>query len=110
MTSRTQKIEALRIKLQQLEAAEKAAEARSRAAANKQVRTDDTRRKILLGAFVLERIELAEMRAFEVRGAAFGAWLTRPSDRGLFGLSALPPDGAAATPAGGTHQLPDGAR
>lgn len=110
MSPRAQKIEALKARLQQLEAAQKAAEARARAAANKQARADDTRRKILLGAFVLDHLQIAELAALQLRGAAFGAWLTRPADRALFGLSALPPDGAAATPAGGTHQLPDGAR
>lgn len=110
MSPRTQKIEALRARLQQLEAAEKAAEARARAAASKQARADDTRRKILVGAFILDQLQLNEVRALEMRGTAFGVWLTRATDRALFGMASLPADGATAAPVGGTPPLPAEAR
>jgi hypothetical protein len=87
-TTRTKKIEDLRVKLAQLEAAEKAAAARVRAAASKTARGEDTRRKILIGAFMLERLALADVAGLKIGGVSFSHWLTRPSDLSLFGFQA----------------------
>jgi hypothetical protein len=99
-TPRTKKIEDLRARLSQLEAAEKAAAARVRAAASKTSRRDDTRRKILLGSFLLDQLKLTDASVLKIGGVSFASWLTRPTDLSLFAL--LPP----ASPAGEaqTHQ------
>ncbi len=80
-----------RAKAQRLEAAERAREAGVR-------RAEDTRRKVLLGAYVLQaRPDIAH-------SPEFGDWLTRDDDRRVFGLQPLPqpaaPVLAAAQPEG----------
>lgn len=105
MNNRIQKIESLRVRLQQLEAAEKAADARARAAANARTRAEDTRRKVLIGAFVLDQLTPAGAAAFQLRGASFDAWLKRADDRALFGLTASAEGAAAAALAMARHQL-----
>jgi len=93
-TPRVQKIEALRARLAALQAAEQAAAARARAAASKVARAQDTRRRVLVGAFMLDGLG-ATVAQLSVQGRRFDAWLTRADDRALFGLAPL----AAATPA-----------
>ena len=48
----------------------------------------DARRKILLGAFVLEQLEQAGQspQAFTLEGERFFDWLVRPNDRAVFDL------------------------
>lgn len=47
-------------------------------------RANDTRRKVLLGAYVMHaQPDLAH-------SSDFASWLTRPTDRALFGLQPLP--------------------
>ena len=53
---------------------------------NKQKRKDDTRRKILIGAYVLEQIEKGKYSQ-ETINAAMNGFLSRESDRTLFNLS-----------------------
>ena len=84
-SARERKIATLRARLLQLEEAQKAAAARARASASKRSRAQDTRRKILAGAFVLERlgsVEAASQLAL-LGGPALIEWL-RPADRALF--------------------------
>ncbi len=70
----------LTARIQVLEAAEKTRE-----------RKEDVRRKILLGAYVLERLKLGDNRA-EVMHSELDGYLTRNADRALFGLSPLVQD------------------
>ena len=55
---------------------------------NKQKRKDDTRRKILIGAYVLEQIEKGKYSQ-ETINAAMNGFLSRENDRELFNLSPL---------------------
>ncbi|WP_462386649.1 mobilization protein [Acidovorax sp. Q11] len=98
-TPRTKKIEELQQRLARLQAEQRKAAARARASASKACRAQETRRKILLGAFLLEQLGGASGVAdLSVQGKRFDSWLTRPDDRSLFGL--LPPSPASpATPA-----------
>lgn len=99
VSTHAQKIEALRVRLASLEAKAKAAEARARSAAAKRHRADDLRRKILLGAFLLDRLQLDGVRALQVGGLHFSSWLSRDGDRELFGLALLAEGAAGAAPA-----------
>ena len=72
------KQEQIATRIQLLEAAEKTRE-----------RKKDVRRKILLGALVLERLRQGDPRAESLK-AELGGYLTRNNDRALFDLSPLP--------------------
>jgi hypothetical protein len=77
-----------REKVRQLKAKKKLIEARKVHALIKGKRSDDTRRKILAGAMVLEvsgRDEEARLRFME----RMDKFLVRPDDRALFGLPPL---------------------
>jgi hypothetical protein len=52
----------------------------------KSARRFDARRKILMGAFVLEQLERAGLSppGFTVEGKRFSDWLVRPNDRAVF--------------------------
>lgn len=52
-------------------------------------RSDDTRRKILIGALYLDRMERDDQLRSSVL-ADLSAYLTRPDDRALFGLDQQP--------------------
>jgi len=81
----TARLERLRAAEAQVTAQIKAAEARQRARQSKAERAADTRRRILLGAWLLQRMRQDEaLRARVV--AELDAWLTRDDDRALFGL------------------------
>ena len=53
---------------------------------NKQKRKDDTRRKILIGAYMLDQIEKGRYSA-EKLNAEMNTFLSRKSDRDLFNIS-----------------------
>ena len=55
----------------------------------KQSRKNDTRRKVLLGAYVQTKMEESEHYKAELL-AGLATYLTRPNDRALFGLEPLP--------------------
>jgi hypothetical protein len=81
--------EQTRKKVKQLKAKKELIEARKVHALIKGKRSDDTRRKILAGAMVLEvsgRDEEARLRFME----RMDKFLVRPDDRALFGLLPLP--------------------
>jgi large subunit ribosomal protein L7/L12 len=61
------------------------AKARARTAASRTARRDETRRKILVGAVVLERVEKGELAASELN-AWLAPALSRAEDRMLFDL------------------------
>lgn len=81
-------IEALKKKLVEAKARKAKIEARQRAAESKKKRSEDTRRKILVGAAILARVESGKWpkdRLMEMMGEV----LTRPDDRALFELPTL---------------------
>ena len=87
-------IEEQKKRLAQLQAKRQAISAREKAAVQKVQRAEDTRRKILLGAFVLSRLSLAEIKKLELGGITISDYFIRDDDRALFGLdSVFKPDG-----------------
>lgn len=73
---------------------------------SKAERRRDARRKILLGAFVLDQLEVRQESpaSFEFNGKRFADWLVRPTDRAMF--EELPmPSPATGAPA---HQVAQG--
>lgn len=92
-----ERIKAAETKLKQLKAHAQKIEARKRAAEAKTKRTEDTRRKILAGALVLEMMEGddATKQRFLDR---LGKYLTRTDDRALFNILPLTPAPAKPEP------------
>ena len=82
-------IATLEIKLKQAKAKKQKMEAMKRAAETKVQRAQDTRKKILLGAFFLDRMEKSPEYAAKVM-PDFDAFLKRDDDRVLFDLAPLP--------------------
>ena len=95
MTELDERIKQTEEKLKQLKARKQLLEARKRAIEAKKNRSDDTRRKILLGAAILQKVESGEWKR-ERMLALLDATLTRPADRALFGLDE--PKESASTP------------
>lgn len=81
-----QKIEQQEQKLKQLKAQKQAVEAREKKRVAEQQRKDDTRRKILLGAYLLKKMEESEANRQRIL-ADLDEYLIEPRDRALFGLS-----------------------
>jgi hypothetical protein len=81
------RLEAARVKLQQLQALKHKKEAREKAKLNKAERAADTRRKVLLGALVLARVARGDWSQDNLDDLT--QELTRPDDRALFGLPPL---------------------
>jgi hypothetical protein len=80
------RIEAAKKKLKQLTAQKQQLEARKRTEASKRNRTDETRRKILVGAAILAKVargEWPESRLLDMMDKV----LTRPDERALFSLT-----------------------
>lgn len=86
MTALDERIKAQEDKLKQLKALKQKQEAQKRAAEAKRNRTEDTRRKVLVGAMMLEHMEKNEATKASAM-AKLDAFLTRDDDRALFGLS-----------------------
>ena len=84
-SKRLAKIAELEAKLRQLKERQQAVETRRRTLESRRERKADTRRKILVGAIVLARVEHGEMDR-----ALLGRWLeqglVREDDRRLFGM------------------------
>ena len=91
-------IATLEAKLKQARAKKQQLEARKRAVESKRQRADDTRRKILVGAAILAKVDRGEWpkaRLLEMMGQT----LTRPDDRALFDLDCkAEPAQASETP------------
>lgn len=85
MASIDERIAALEQKLRQEKARKQQIEARARAAAAKRKRNEDTRRKVLVGAVILAKVERGEWPESQLRALLDGA-LTRQDDRALFGF------------------------
>jgi hypothetical protein len=79
------KLEDKKRRLEQLRARQQRIEQRIKYLASRQVRKDDTRRKILIGAIVLAKIEQGEFAEKQLRRWLDQA-LTRQDDRALFDL------------------------
>jgi hypothetical protein len=79
------KIDALEPRLKQLKVQYQRTEARKRTQEARRTRREDTRRKILVGAIVLAKVEQGVIDAAQLVGWLDGA-LTRADDRALFGL------------------------
>lgn len=79
------KIEAQLEKLKQLKAQKQAIEARERAKQKEQDRKDDTRRKILLGSYLIKKMESNEANKQKIL-ADLNEYLTEERDRKLFNL------------------------
>ncbi len=94
------RLEKLRAQRDALAARIRREESRSRT----QQRRDDTRRKILAGAAVLDEAEQKpEFNAQLIK--LLGRFLSRPDDRTLFGLPPLPPEKPEPTSADGSAEL-----
>ena len=78
------RIEAQLEKLKQLKAQKQAVEARDRAKLKEQERKDDTRRKILLGSYLIKKMENEANK--EKILAELNEYLTEERDRQLFNL------------------------
>ena len=81
------KITKLETQLKQAKAQRQKVEARKRAAASKLTRQQDTRRKILVGAAILAKVERGEWPKEKLL-AMLETTLTRADDRALFDLQA----------------------
>ena len=85
MAKLDERITGLEEKLKQLRTRQQRIEARKRALLSRRERAADTRRKILVGAIVLAKVEQGELDAGQLRGWLDAA-LTRADDRALFSL------------------------
>jgi len=79
------RIKAAEEKLKQLKTQQQKLEARKRAAESKKLRTEDTRRKILLGSMFLEQMNKNNESKAKLMGT-LDSYLKRVDDRALFGL------------------------
>lgn len=84
-------LEAATEKVKQLKARKAQIEARERAKASKEQKALDTRRKILLGAYMLKKYSPDQIKQM------MGEYLTEDRDRAIFGLHQKP----VAKPQGG---------
>jgi hypothetical protein len=80
-----ERIATLQERLQQLKAQQQRSAARQKAIESRRQRKEDTRRKILVGAVVLARIEQGRFPEADLR-AWLDETLTRADDRALFEL------------------------
>jgi hypothetical protein len=91
MTALDERIKALEERLKQEKAKKAKLEARKRASIAKAERAADTRRKILVGSYVMESLKRSgkDVGNLSIDSHPFKDWLTRADDRSLFGLAAL---------------------
>lgn len=98
MATIEERIAALETKLKQEKAKKQQIEARKRAAESKAKRSIDTRRKILVGAAILAKVERGEWPQDKLL-AMLDASLTRADDRALFDLPTAQPQQPTAAQA-----------
>jgi hypothetical protein len=83
--SEKERIAALELRLKQLKVVQQRKEAKARSVALHRTRREELRRKILVGAVVLAKVEDGSLEEAELK-----EWLrpatTKPEDRALFGL------------------------
>jgi hypothetical protein len=87
MIKLAERIETLQERLAQLKARQVRVEARKRSLQSRRERAADTRRKILVGAIVLARVEQGRISDSDLR-RWLDEGLTRTDDRALFALTA----------------------
>ena len=80
------KIQKQQERLKQLKAQKLALEAKEKKRIAEQQRKEDTRKKILLGAYLLKKMEESEANRQRIL-ADLDEYLIEPRDRALFGLS-----------------------
>jgi hypothetical protein len=80
-----ERIQALEAKLKQLKVRQQRAEQRARTVAARRTRHQELRKKILVGAVLLSKVEAGEFEE-EILKTWMRKALTRPEDRALFGL------------------------
>jgi hypothetical protein len=78
-------------KLKRLKAQQQLIDARQKAIQTKRNRANDTRRKVLIGAFMLDQMARDGIDPATLSAGAFAIWLTRDSDRALFNLQSSQP-------------------
>lgn len=88
MANIDERVAILEAKLKEAKSQKAALEQRQRALTAKKERADDTRRKVLLGALMLDLWAHKKGNESELRKELDG-FLTRPGDRELFGLPVL---------------------
>ena len=86
MANLSGRIDALEQRLKQLKVKQQRVEARKRSLEAKRTRREELRRKILVGAVVLAKVEQGELKQSTLH-EWLDAALTRGEDRKLFGLS-----------------------
>lgn len=86
MQKLTERIGQLEAKLKALKGQQQRIAARARAAAAARARKQDTRRKFLVGSFVLHKLQQEGVPIPELvfNGKRFADWLIRPTDRAAF--------------------------
>jgi hypothetical protein len=99
-TKLEERIKAQEQRLSELKARQARIEARRRTLASRRARQDDTRRKILVGAIVLARVDQGRIGETDLRKWLDEA-LTRKDDRALFGLDSIEPAPKPARSRGG---------
>ena len=98
MATAADRLESINKKLEQLKAQKRQLEARQRAAESKAKRGADTRRKILVGALVLSKLDDPQHREHfrDFLSRELHTFLTRADDRALFAdLLGTAPSGQA---------------
>lgn len=90
-------IETLEERIKKLKAKKLRMEARQRTIDSRRTRRDDTRRKILVGAIVMAKVEQGVLEEATLRGWLDEA-LTRDDDRALFAFLKPAADAAGASP------------
>ena len=96
MPSIEDRIADLERRLKQAKALKQQQVARERAADKKRQRSEETRRKILVGAVILAKVERGEWPKERLRELMDQA-LTRADDRALFGLLPVPSEAGTQT-------------
>ena len=81
-----EKIKKQQERLKQLKAQKQALEAKEKKRIAEQQRKEDTRKKILLGAYLLKKMGESEVNNQRIL-AELDEYLVEPRDRALFGLS-----------------------
>jgi large subunit ribosomal protein L7/L12 len=84
-----ERVEQAAKRLAELKAAKAKADARKKADAGKERRKLDNKKKILLGAYMLDRMERDDSFQAKVM-PRLDKFLVRPADRSIFGLPPMP--------------------